>query len=141
MKTAKTILIVSAVLCLGGCALVGLFQNMEPRQKALWFMSTYNGEYVELMQQARYYNQLPPELQKVLRYKKYLLSQAFHLINEYLQALDVEQEPPVELEDRITDLLNKIMEVEMSGAPEEFESSSATPASINCPLAAPRIVA
>jgi hypothetical protein len=93
---------------------------MPPKQKALWMMSTYNGEYVQFLAQAqKYYDPQTTDAQRaVLRWKRKLLSEAYHLIASYIEKIE-SGENPVKLENQIIGVLNSLLSAEETGPPPE----------------------
>lgn len=104
--------IVAVFMLFSGCALISKFQEMTPKQKALWFMRAYNAEYMDVLSQAQYYDLMPANAQQVLRWRAKLIQELYPLIGSYVLKVENDIEPTKEEENAITDLLNRLMAVD-----------------------------
>jgi hypothetical protein len=119
MSKSFACLLLAMITLASGCALIKKFQDMSPKQKVLWFMSTYNAEYQELQLQARCYNHdhTTDAQRAVMQWKKQLLKEAHTLISRYLEAVEAGTPPAGGLGERILALMNQILSAEATGAP------------------------
>jgi len=108
-KTIRNMCLAFLAISLCGCALMGQWQKMDAKKKALWMMRAFNAEYVDVMQQAQMYQIMPETARKVLRWRHMLLKEVYPLIAEYVTAVHEKREPDLKLEDRIMSLMNRLM--------------------------------
>lgn len=119
----KAFLIMMAMVLMSGCALISRIAEMSPKHKALWMMSTFNAEWIEFQQQGAYY--FHPETtdadRLMMRWKLALLQKVYPLIEEYAERAEHGLEADLNLENLIVDIINQILQAEITGAPEGAE--------------------
>ena len=121
------------MLCMmTGCSLITKFQEMPAKQRVLWFMRTFNAEYMDVCQAAQIYGLLSVEQQKIVRWKHKLLMEVYPLIKAYLMAIEAGNDVAVAEEDAITALLNRIMladpaDVDKNAPPDPNQKDPAIP--------------
>jgi hypothetical protein len=91
------------------CATSKPFNEWTPKEKAGWFLGTYNAEYDDYMLQAKSPN-LTDAQKQVLRVKKEILTQVAPMLGAYAGYVEKGVIPPSELELQIMQLLNRLAE-------------------------------
>lgn len=106
----KKALSIFTVLCiLAGCATLGLtpWAERSPKEKALAFMQFYNSEYQDTFRMATDPKSTSAQ-KEVAMAKKKILQKLYPLIQGY-DAIVVEGKiPPIDLEQQILGLINKL---------------------------------
>lgn len=114
MKTVRSrvmVLVVSVIILgmVSGCAMLGgkSFTSMSPKEKATFFMGTYNRQYADYKVQVAMPN-LTVDQKKVLTIRKQVLTQVYPLISTYDLAVASGQSTTKLQEDAIMALFNQL---------------------------------
>jgi hypothetical protein len=110
-------------LCITGCALITKVQQMPAKKQALWVLRAYNAEYIDVQHKARMYRFMPPEGQKILRFRVMMLRELFPVVKKYMGLIQNGEEPPRELVQRVLKGLERLMECD----PEDVEKNAPPP--------------
>lgn len=114
--TVKSIVIIFLVgFFFGGCASIGVkpFSEMTPKEKSLFFMSTYNREYENTMAVATKPDATPTQKEMVKK-KKEVLDKVWPLIRLYDWTVSKGETPGSSLETDILNFIDQLM-VEAGG--------------------------
>ena len=77
------VLILAMLVLLSGCPALQVWEDMTPKAKALWLMSTYDREFEDYVRQASEPEKLTEAQKIVMRAKKAALKKAWPLIKLY----------------------------------------------------------
>lgn len=106
---AKRTIAVLMVLMLSGCALLDTWESMSDKQKVLFVVSAYNGQFAILKAEWAQYDSRSQEQQKLLRWKKKVLVEAYKLVQEYIALYEGSAVRSVTLEERILEILGLVI--------------------------------
>lgn len=109
---SRVMALVVSVIILGmvsGCTMLGgkSFSSMSPKEKATFFMGTYNRQYADYKTQVAMPN-LSADQKKVLTIRKQVLTQVYPLISTYDLAVASGQATTKAQEDAIMLLFNQL---------------------------------
>ncbi len=111
MKRRITVVVLAMVILamVAGCTMLGgkSFTSMTPKEKATFFMGTYNRQYADYKTQVAIPN-LTADQKKVLTIRKQVLTQVYPLISTYDLAVASGQPTTRAQEDAIMALFNQL---------------------------------
>ena len=84
------------------------FQDMAPKEKGVWMMSIYNGQYADYQAQATRID-LNEAQKKILREKKEIMTEVYPLILTYVGYAESGIIPSVSLETMIVTNLERLL--------------------------------
>jgi hypothetical protein len=126
----RKVFLVSLLLsALTGCALVSAITQMTPKQKAIWLMSTFKDQLTSLQEQGKaYYDAETTDAErKLMRWKMTLLREVLPLIRAYAAAVEAGSTPDPRLEDLIMPILDRLLNAQLGGVPEDAVLSEPPP--------------
>lgn len=119
----RTILVFLILVMTSSCVLIDQWGDMSDKQRMLFVVSAYNGQYAILASDWQYYEALSVEQQRLLRWRRQLLIGAYKLVQRYVDHYQTHNERDVDLENQIIDVIKQISEAVV--APQEFEATQA----------------
>jgi hypothetical protein len=115
----RLLTIALALMLMSGCALIRQIGDMTPKQKAVWMMSTFNGQIQSLRMQAIHYwdERTSEEARLIMRWKMTLLRKVYPMIKAYAEAAARGEDPGASTETVIIEIINQVLDAAACDVP------------------------